>query len=291
MEPAALADDSVVIRNFDLVEGFMEFYAEVARHKRQVQEAMAAQAAEGDAPKPLSEQRTPPALDPERILQRLQDVLEAQALATARRGLDFMVAQQREAHYVMAALADDVFLYELDWPGRGAWRENVLENRVFGTRYAGERIFDRIEKLLNTRNRREIELAPVYLLALSLGFKGRMRFEDEGGKEKDSSRRERDGMRGGDGKGLETLRRKLFEIAFDRPADLGRPDRRLTPAAYGRALKGEASSRFRAGFHWSYAVAIILAAFMLVQGLVWTLSTSALTEAADQALISARGPR
>ena len=46
-----------------------------------------------------------------------------------RTGGEYASALYRRAQYVMAALADETFLY-LDWPGRDAWRANLLEFKL-----------------------------------------------------------------------------------------------------------------------------------------------------------------
>ena len=74
----------------------------------------------------------------------------------------------------MAALADEIFLY-LDWPGREAWRANLLEFKLFQSYRAGEEIFRRIEALLRTRDPADSELAKIYLMAIALGFRGQPR--------------------------------------------------------------------------------------------------------------------
>lgn len=86
------------------------------------------------------------------------------------------MAPEREAEfrYVLAAFTDECFL-ELDWAGREYWRNNLTETHLFGSRAAGQRIFDRIDELLSTGAPARAPMAAVYLLALGLGFRGRFR--------------------------------------------------------------------------------------------------------------------
>jgi hypothetical protein len=75
----------------------------------------------------------------EEALRRLQTLLEMQALEAGRRGGEYGVLYYKEAQYVMAALADEIFL-TLDWTGRDTWRSDLLETRLFGTYDAGEKV-------------------------------------------------------------------------------------------------------------------------------------------------------
>ncbi len=82
--------------------------------------------------------------------------------------------------YVMVALADDAFLHmKAEWPGRARWLTNLLEKQVFGTQRAGAAFFDRIDELLASRDKSKEEVAMAFLVALLLGFKGRLRGEEE----------------------------------------------------------------------------------------------------------------
>lgn len=73
----------------------------------------------------------------------------------------------------MAALADEVLLHGEAWTGREHWLDNLLELSLFGTRVAGERIFQRLDVLLSGRQQHDTDLLSIYLAALSLGFRGR----------------------------------------------------------------------------------------------------------------------
>jgi len=71
-----------------------------------------------------------PSVAPATIWQALLGLLNRQEAEVRRTGGEYASAIYRRAQYVMAALADEIFLY-LDWPGREAWRANLLEFVVF----------------------------------------------------------------------------------------------------------------------------------------------------------------
>lgn len=80
----------------------------------------------------------------------------------------------RQALFVMVALADELFIFNIDWPGRSLWQELPLEQRIFRSSYAGERFFSGVAALLRLRSwdNQQQNLAAVYLFAMRLGFCG-----------------------------------------------------------------------------------------------------------------------
>ena len=246
-------------RYFALVPFFLDFHAELLRLKR-----IAAQGALPGFAAPA------PDSDPEYIVRRLQSLLESQAVLAGRSASGASLDHVRQAQYVMAALADDVFLYGLEWRGREAWRENILEYRLFGTRNAGEQVFDNIEELLRLQDRRQAELAPIYILALSLGFRGRFRGAPDRGVA-----------------AIKDLSRRLFRFAFDRPADLGAADQVLTSSAYGHVLAGSKPRRMLLRPTWPLAMAAVLLAFVMVTEVSWLVMTANLSGMANRVFTAA----
>ena len=79
-----------------------------------------------------------------------------------------------EICYLQSALADE-FLLAYDWPSRFIFTEFLIEEKLFGTRIAGEKVFENIERVLEKSPGREVELAQLYLHALSIGFEGKFK--------------------------------------------------------------------------------------------------------------------
>jgi type VI secretion system protein ImpK len=90
-----------------------------------------------------------------------------------------------ETGYVLAALADEAVLQRLDGPGRDAWAPMLLEDALYGTRVAGERIFELARAAADGRLVGRPDLAVTLLLALLAGFRGRYRDGDDGGEIRD----------------------------------------------------------------------------------------------------------
>jgi len=115
------------------------------------------------------------------VHRSLRGLLERQAARARQWGGAYGQTLYAEAQYVMAALADETLLLRVDWNGRDAWQNRLLETALFGSSLAGERVFERLDALLADPGRAHPSLATLYLIALALGFRGRYwRPEDEG---------------------------------------------------------------------------------------------------------------
>ncbi|HRC84621.1 MAG TPA: DotU family type IV/VI secretion system protein [Thermoanaerobaculia bacterium] len=203
-----------------LVAHFYEFYAEVVRFKKRLAEAAsrdpsAAPPSPGPGPAGESEQAGP-------TLPSIQDALiarlESQSWSAQLQRGDLAGELQRQAQFVMAALADDVFL-NLDWSGREAWLEQLLEARLYGSHRAGEVFFKRLDFLLARRDPMYSDLAQVYLLALSLGFEGKYRGKPEAQTE------------------LALYRQRLFRLVYHRDPGLLASAEQMLPQAYAVTLE------------------------------------------------------
>lgn len=196
-----------------------------------------------------------------RIAAELEAVLQAQR-DQARRQSDRQAALLRDAQYVMCALADDLLLYDEACECRLLWREELLESRIFGTRIAGERFFDRAERIAGLADRDGADLAPVYLLALCLGFRGRYRGAE-------------------DSVLLRQQARALFEAAVGRSPDARMDSGPLAPLAVAGVRSGEASLRRGRGFGWPGMAAGLLGLFVAASTALWFWQTRIIWQAAE----------
>ena len=202
-------------------------------------------------------------LKAEEALRRLQTLLEMQALEAGRRGGEYGVLYYREAQYVMAALADEIFL-TLDWPGRDYWRNDLLETRLFETYNAGDAFFKRMEKLLKTGDRVQAEIAIVYLLALTFGFRGRY----AGG---------RDEVR------IAEYRRQLYYYIYQKRPNLSDPSHRLAPQAYQHTQMSPLARLLPSPGRWVWLFVGVVALYSITAHFIFNDALAPLLEALDRA--------
>jgi type VI secretion system protein ImpK len=184
------------------------------------------------------------------VWQALVGLLNRQEAEVRRSGGEYASAIYRRAQYVMAALADEIFLY-LDWPGRDAWRTQLLEFKLFQSYQAGEEVFRRIEAVLRTRDPADAELARIYLMALALGFRG--------------------ALRGPEGQArIDWYRRELYTFLTNRDPSTPRDPHSLFPEAYQSNIETAGSTRrLSPARRWLLTGVLLLLVWLLVSHYVW----------------------
>jgi len=278
--PAIL--ENVVISQ--LIDQFWVFYSEVMRLKRVVTEqqtgsalaavndvtqaAAAPDAGKAEEAKPgdgrpeagvrtrhvsiLSAPDEP--ITPARMVATtLQRMLEQFAMTAARQGGEYARSIHNEALYVMAALADEVFLHDIEWPDKQAYRSVLVESLVFRSHVAGEQVFTNLERLLETRDPVQAELAIVYLLALALGFRGKYRRIDDYGQ-------------------IGIYRRQLYHFVLHRPADIEASSLRISPSAYDHTLREGGGFRLKPLRRWVIRLACVVGVLLVASHAIWVIN-------------------
>ena len=199
------------------------------------------------------------------VQSRLLDILENQVPVSRKEGGEYGVTYYREAQYVMAALADEVFL-GLDWKGREAWNDNLIEFRLFGTYNAGDMFFEKTEKLLKDRDPAYAEIACIYLLALSLGFRGKYKDKDDSGH-------------------LEFCRRQLFAFIFQKNPDIAAKGRKLFSSPYAYLItQGERTELpYLKSRIWIFSAVLVL--FLVISTAIWVYFTNDLFQTVDSLIM------
>ena len=168
-----------------------------------------------------------------------------------------------EAQYIMAAVADEVFIHLLEGEAREAWMSNLLESTLFKTRVAGEVFFDKLDQLLLlNRESADKDLAVIYLSALSLGFEGKYRGNDHGQ--------------------LRRYRQELFAFAFQKQPDLLDESKIAFPDAYIENLKPGKKKKLTNPRIWLVLLGIVLLSYITISHGIWLGLTSRVEEANRQ---------
>jgi type VI secretion system protein ImpK len=90
-----------------------------------------------------------------------------------KEGRDAGIAREdlEAAKYPLVAFIDETILNSR-WEGRESWRERPLQLDLYGETVAGERFFERLEKL-RARGESKADQLEIYYLCLALGFEGK----------------------------------------------------------------------------------------------------------------------
>ncbi len=169
-----------------------------------------------------------------------------------------------EAQYVMAALADEIFIH-LDWEGKRAWTSNLLETALFQSHIAGETFFDRLDQLLRERDPAKKSLAGVYFAALSLGFCGKYHGLNDHGK-------------------LRRYRQELFTFVFRQPPDLINESKVAFPDSYVQNLRKEKRKKLTNPKVWLLVLGLVVVSYIAASHGVWISLTSRL-ESVNQRIV------
>jgi type VI secretion system protein ImpK len=176
-----------------------------------------------------------------------------------------------DSKYIITILADEIFL-NLRWEGAKFWRYTLLEKQLFQTEVAGDKFFSMMDEVVSSVE--DNDIAFLYLMALSLGFKGRYR-----------------GIGNAD-EHLAWYKSRLYALLNTKPARLFFPGKaRMIDSCYEHTntINNESSlpdSRF-----WSWCIIFIVFVYIIISYCVWYDITGemkdVLREIADQ---TRRGP-
>lgn len=225
-----------------LLAQFREFYKEILRLKLQIQTPVAGGASEDEANFLPGRAMTTQAVN-----QALLSALENQALEAERSGGAFAYEVYREAQYVFAVLADEVFL-NLDWDGSKDWP--LLESKLFETHVSGEFFFEKLDRLLNLRDPAYQDLAAVFFMALALGFKGKYRGTEHSAH-------------------LDRYRQELFLMIFHQPPHLLGKDVRLFPQSYLHTLREGGRRKLPDPRNWLLLIPAVILVWLLLSTVMW----------------------
>ncbi len=188
------------------------------------------------------------------VAERITVVMEQQSILAGRRGVDY-TGFYRQAEYVMAALADEILLHHLEWPGKNVWNNHLIEYRLFKTRVAGEVFFERLDRLLQTPDPLYKDLATVYLLAIMLGFRGKYWGGNDQGK-------------------IAFYRRQLFTFIYHGQPELKKETKKLFPEAYLHTVEEGAGRKVPQVKIWYFVLAVLIVGYFFVSRSIWLRHTT-----------------
>jgi type VI secretion system protein ImpK len=156
--------------------------------------------------------------------------------------------------YVMAAVADEVMLHGPAWPGQEGWSETLLEDALYGSRVAGERIFRTAHELLTGELSRSA-IAMSVLLALMLGFRGRYHGTDDRGE-------------------IAALKERLFGVIFHLPYPVQVDFQTLLSEGASRPLDQPSRRTLPSLRPWLMAILLLITGYIVLSDAMWRSAVS-----------------
>ena len=183
------------------------------------------------------------------VWRKLLTLLEKQGAEVSRMGGAYVLEMYKESQFIMAALADEIFLH-MEWDDKNTWHGNLLETRLFGSHAAGEIFFEKLDRLLQNRDPIYTDLGKVFFIALALGFQGKYR----GVSETDW---------------LDFYRRELFRFIYQKEPDIFTESSPFFVQAYTHNMEESVGLKLPNPRKWVFILGILAIGLVLVSHGIW----------------------
>lgn len=187
-----------------------------------------------------------------RVWQHVANYLDEKMFELKHAGNALFRDRFEELIYIMSAFADETFLCMVDWSGIDYWRDHLMELRYFRSQISGQMIFRRIDDLLKRQDYGDDELCAIYLMVLSLGFKGSLARNPSL---------------------IDDYRGKLYDLLLLINPEMRRESLHLFPEAYRHTVTEGAPVRLAEPRTWWIAVGAVVASWLVVSTAGWMVLT------------------
>lgn len=203
-------------------------------------------------------------LSSNQVYQELISMFESQQIAAGKSGGEMGATLYNNALFIMTAIADEVFL-TMSWAGQEAWSRFLLETKFFGSNAGGDIFFLKLDSLLKERDPVYTEIAIMFLLALSLGFRGKYHGVNDAG-------------------AIEKYKDQLYTFIFQKPPDLNHMDKKLFADSYMHTLEKESKTVIPGLKKWYGFVALLAVSLLGVSHIIWMQMTGDISKTVMQIL-------
>ncbi|MDR0552896.1 MAG: DotU family type IV/VI secretion system protein [Holosporales bacterium] len=156
-----------------------------------------------------------------------------------------------EVKYIITVLADEIFI-NMKWEGAKFWRFSLLEKQIFQSEVAGEKFFAMLDEFLSNMNNIQEEMAFLYLMAISLGFKGKYRGQEDMPEY------------------ISWYKDRLYSILHNKPSRLFYPGRQnMINQCYEHTFMDHDKKEIPDTRFWSICIMAIVTAYIAVSFAVW----------------------
>jgi type VI secretion system protein ImpK len=201
------------------------------------------------------------------IFTRMYRVISSQGFGL--RGRDRGNGAPVDVGYVMAAVTDEVMLHGPAWPGQEDWSATLLEEALYGSRIAGERMFRAAHDILSGQPARQ-GLAVAILLALMLGFRGRYFGVDDRGE-------------------ITALKERLFGVIFRLPYPADVDFYTLLSQGAVRPLEQASRRPLPSPRPWIMAILVLAIFYIVASDALWREAAAPILTLAGRIIHSSAG--
>jgi type VI secretion system protein ImpK len=238
------------------VQQFRAFYHELFDIKERIAAQRWTELSDSPPPDSVS---LPAGATAQAIFARLYRAISGQGFGL--RGRDRSNGTPIDVGYVMAGVADEVMLHGPAWPGQETWSETLLEEALYGSRVAGERIFRTAHELLAGQLSRSAVAVSV-LLALMLGFRGRYHGTDDRGE-------------------IAALKERLFGVIFHLPYPVQVDFQTLLSEGAPGPLDQPSRRTLPSLRPWLMAILLLIAGYIVLSDALWRSAASQILTTAE----------
>jgi type VI secretion system protein ImpK len=193
------------------------------------------------------------------IFARLYRTIVSQGYGV--RGRDRGNGAPADIGYVMTAIADEALLHGPAWPGQETWPATLLEEALYGSRIAGERIFRMAHELAAGQSSKPA-LAISILLGFVLGFRGRYHGIDDRGE-------------------IAALKDRLFGVIFHLPYPDQIDFHALLSTGAPHPLNRASLRALPPLRPWTLAILLLLVGYLALSQALWQGAVSPILAVAD----------
>lgn len=156
-----------------------------------------------------------------------------------------------EIKYIMIVLVDEIFI-NIRWEGARFWRFSLLEKQVFQSEIAGEKFFEMLNEAISNVSGNNNDVFFLYLMSISLGFKGKYRDLDE----QDDLRWYKD---------------RLYSILHNKPAKLFYPGRaKVIEECYDYTYSNMDNQSALPDINfWNWTIITIIFIYIVISYVIW----------------------
>ncbi|MDR1233689.1 MAG: DotU family type IV/VI secretion system protein [Holosporales bacterium] len=177
--------------------------------------------------------------------------------------MDMIYAKSRLPHhlitdvkYIMTVLTDEIFI-NLRWDGAKYWRFSLLEKQFFQSEVAGDQFFKMLDEIVYNYDLHTEEMAFLYLMTLSLGFKGRYRDMDSANEH------------------IAWYKDRLYSMLHSKSSRLFYPGRQhIIESCYEYTSTENNNSNLPDAKFWSWCIISVFVLYIIISYCVWYSITS-----------------